>query len=186
MEDAAILELYWARNDAALEETRKKYGGLCAAVASNLLPNREDAEECVADTYLAAWNTIPPERPRLLRAYLAALTRNIALDRLKRLRAQKRGGGEAELIFEELSELLPGGDTPAAELERRELLRDIESFLDKQNSRARHIFLRRYYYADSVSAIARGLKMRENTVSAQLMRTRGRLREYLLERGYDI
>lgn len=186
MEDAEILQLYRARDARAIEETREKYGGLCLSVASNLLHVREDAEECVADTYLAAWNAIPPERPSILRAFLAKLTRNIALDKLKRLRAQKRGGGETELVFEELSELLPGGTAPGAELERRELLRDIESFLGAESPRARLIFLRRYFYADSVSAIARGLGMRENAVSAQLSRTRKRLRVFLKERGYQV
>lgn len=186
MDDAAIIDLYWARDSRAIGETGIKYGVYLTSIAMNLLGLPEDAEECVSDTYLAAWNAMPPERPGILRAFLGKITRNLALDRLKRLRAKKRGGGEPEAIFDELSEIIPGGDCPEAELDRKELLRDIEAFLRAEPPRARNIFLRRYWYADSVAAIALRYGLRENAVSAQLMRTRNKLRKYLTERGHVI
>ncbi len=186
MDDALIVDLYWARDDRAIDETRDKYGGYLDRIAMNLLNRREDAEECVSDTYLAAWNAMPPERPGILRAFLGRIARNISLDRLKRLRAQKRGGGETEAVFEELSELIPGGDTPDGELDRKELLRDIEDFLRAEPERSRNIFLRRYWYADPVKVIAKRYGLRSNAVSAQLLRTRTKLRDYLSGRGYAI
>lgn len=186
MEDEGIVGLYWARDSRAIEETRAKYGSFLRSVAMNLLGVPEDAEECESDTYLAAWERMPPERPAVLRAFLGKITRNISLDRLKRLRAQKRGGGAAEAVFEELTEILPDARTPEDEVWRRELLRDMEAFLRAQPERARLIFLRRYWYADTVKTIARRFGLRENAVSAQLLRTRGRLRDYLRERGYEL
>ncbi len=186
MDDAAIIDLYWARDSRAIDETGFKYGSYLTRVAMNLLGIPEDAEECVSDTYLAAWNAMPPERPGILRAFLGRITRNLALDRIKRLRAKKRGGGEAEIIFDELSEIIPGGDRPEAELDRKELLRDIEDFLRSEPERSRNMFLRRYWYADSVGAIASRYGVRENAVSAQLLRTRNKLRKYLTGRGYVI
>ena len=186
MEDTAIIDLYWARDSRAIGETGAKYGVYLTGIALNLLGLPEDAEECVSDTYLAAWNAMPPESPENLGAYLGRIARNLALDRLKRLRAKKRGGGEPRLIFDELAEVIPGGDRPEAALDRKELLRDIESFLRAEPERARNMFLRRYWYADSVAAIALRYGLRENAVSAQLMRTRNKLRRYLTERGYVI
>lgn len=186
MEDDGILELYWARDGRAVEETRAKYGAFLRSVAMNLLNAEEDAEECVSDTYLAAWNRIPPERPAVLRAFLGRIVRNISLDRLKHLRALKRGGGEADAIFDELAEILPDARTPETEVEKKELLRELESFLQTQPERTRGIFLRRYWYADSVKAVARRFGLGENAVSAQLARTRSKLRAYLTERGYFI
>ncbi len=186
MDDAAIVDLYWARDSRAIGETQTKYGPFLGAIAMNLLNVREDAEECVSDTYLAAWNAIPPERPGLLRAFLGRIVRNLSLDRLRRSRAKKRGGGTPDAIFEELEELLPDSRTPEGEVERRELLRDIEDFLRAQTERTRNIFLRRYWYADSVTAIASRYGLRENAVSAQLLRTRGKLRSFLEERGHTI
>lgn len=186
MEDPGIIELYWARDGRAIEETKAKFGAYLRTVAMNLLHVPEDAEECVSDAYLAAWNRMPPERPAVLRAFLGAIARNISLDRLKLLRARKRGGGEAEAVFEELAELLPDARTPEDEVWKNELLRDIEAFLRAQPERARNIFLRRYWYADSVKAIAKRYGLGENAVSARLSRTRDKLRDYLTERGYSV
>lgn len=184
MDDALIVELYWARDNRAIDETRTKYGGYLGKIAMNVTNQREDAEECVSDTYLAAWNAMPPERPNILRAFLGRIVRNISLDRVKRLHARKRGGGETEAVFEELSELIPGGTSPDGELDRKELLRTIEEFLRAEPERSRNIFLRRYWYAEPVNAIARRYGVRANAVSAQLLRTRTKLRDYLTERGY--
>lgn len=186
MEDAAIVELYWVRDQRAIGETEARYGAYLRRVALNLLEIPEDAEECVSDTYLAAWNAMPPERPRILRAFLGRITRNLALDRLKAARAEKRGGNSARVLFDELAEVLPGGDTPEGALDEKELLRDIEAFLRSEPERNRKLFLRRYWFADSVKAVAARYGMRENSVSAQLARTRGRLRKYLTERGYAL
>ena len=147
MNDAGIVDLYWQRSERAIPETENAYGPYCHTVAYNLLRNAEDAEESVNDTWLAAWNAMPPERPNSLKAFLGRITRNISVTRLRRSGSQKRGGGEASLAIDELSECLPGGSDPARTAEKRELLRSIDAFLSLLPERERVIFLGRYFYA---------------------------------------
>lgn len=185
MEDRGIIELYFNRDQRAVEETRAKYGGLCHSLALNLLGVAEDAEECVNDCYLAAWNRIPPERPRSLRAYLARLTRNLAVSRYRRNRASKRYTGmEAQL--EELAECLPSREDVEVELERRELGALISRWLDGLSERDRRLFIRRHFYGAAVEELARELSEKPNTVSQRLRRLRLELRDVLEREGVPI
>lgn len=183
MDDVALVGLYWDRDERAIPATAEKYGAYCAAIAQNILPDPQDAEECVSDAYLQAWNAIPPHRPAVLSAFLGKLTRNLALNRLRRNAAQKRGGGEAALVFEEVAELLSGSDTAEDAALRRELLSAIDEFLAALSARDRSLFVCRYWYFDSVKDIARRLHMTENLVSVRLHRLRQKLRLHLSERG---
>ena len=186
MEDSRIVALYWARDEEALAATAEKYGSYCRTVAENILGCGEDAEECVNETWLRAWNAMPPQRPARLSAFLGKLTRNIAFNRCRHDNARKRGGGQADLVLEELAEVVSGGDTVEREMDYRELLRAIDGFLGKLPAEKRAIFLRRYWYFDSVSAIAVALGRSENQVSVTLHRLRRKLRDELLERGFTL
>lgn len=181
MEDGAIIELYFARDQRAIEETGLKYGAYLTRVAVNVLDDREDAEECVNDTYLGAWRAMPPHRPQALRAFLGKLTRRISLNRLRERLAGKRGGGEALLALEELQDLIPAGSDPMEEAELRELTRALDSFLEGLPQPGRDIFLLRYWYFDSPKAIARLCGKSESAVKSSLHRTREKLRDYLKE-----
>lgn len=182
MEDMEIIELYWQRDERAVQESDTKYGRLCRSIALRLLESMEDSDECVSDTWLRAWNTIPPQRPEILRAFFAKITRNLALDRCRRASAQKRGGGELNAALEELSGCVSGGDLES-EMERRELVRVLNEFLHSLDERERDIFLRRYWLADSVAAIAKRSGMSANAVSLRLMRLRTKLKEHLEKEG---
>ena len=186
MEDGRIVELYWARDQGALSTTAEKYGAYCGTIAGNILGSAEDAEECVNDTWLRAWNAMPPERPRVLSACLGRITRNLSLSRLAKLRAEKRGGGQAEAAIDELGDLVSDRDTPEAALDRRELVRAIDGFLGTLPRNRRELFLRRYWYFDSIPALASRFGMTENNVSVTLSRLRHALRDYLTERGFAL
>ena len=140
MEDSAIIDLYWAREERALSETDAKYGGYCRSIAHNILKNREDSEECVSDTWLHTWNAIPPTRPGCLRAFLGRITRNLSFTRWEAARAQKRGGGQTELLLSELSDCLPGGERPEAQLDAQAVTLTIEGFLQSQTRENRHAY----------------------------------------------
>ena len=184
MEDREIVELYWQRKEEALAESQGKYGGLCRSVAQVVLGSPEDAEEAVSDALLRAWNSIPPNRPAYLDAYLAKLCRRAAIDRLRHDRAGKRWGGEAALALEELGDCVPGGGGAEAALEASELKRLLESFLRSQPEPARQAFLRRYWYVDPLPEIAAVLGCSESQVKALLFRTRKKLRSFLEKEGY--
>ena len=184
MEDREIVALYHARDEGAISETAAKYGAFCLRIALNLLGIREDADECVNDTWLAAWRRMPPELPASLRAFLGRITRNLSLDRLRR-RAARRGGG-AVLALEELSDCLPARETAESEFDRRELARALERFLDGPNERQRRLFLLRYWYLRPVKEAAAELGMRENAASAALFRLRRALRTFLEQEGVAI
>lgn len=186
MDDREIVDLYWKRNSNAINETASKYGGYCTSIARNILGNDEDAEECVNDTYLNTWNSIPPNRPSVLSAYLGKITRNLSFDRFRRRRADKRGGGEYELVLDELAECVSGAGSVEQEAERAELVLVINSFLDTLSKEKCSIFLCRYWYATPVSKIAASFGMSEGSVSVTLTRIRGKLKNYLKERGYDL
>ena len=188
MDDAQIVQLYWNRDERAISATAEKYGAYCAKIAKNIVGNEEDAEECVNDTYLNAWNAMPPHRPSALSAFLGKITRNIAFNKYKHNTAEKRGGGEIAAILDELAECIPGKSDYDAEqeLDRKELIRTVDSFLDSLPKNKRNIFMRRYWFSDSVSEIARQNGMKEGAVSAALSRLRLSLRNYLEERGYDL
>lgn len=186
MDDLAIVELYHRREERAIAETDKKYGGLCRSIALRLLGVREDAEECVNDTYLRAWEAIPPARPGAFRIWLGQITRNLSLDRWKSLRAEKRGGG-AELLLGELEDCLPAsGGGPERELEDQELAELLNVFLRGLSREGRAMFLRRYWYGESVAEVALALGCGEGKVKSFLFRSRKALREYLEKEGIAV
>ena len=186
MEDIEIVNLYWERNPNAIKETTSKYGRYCKSIAKNILGNNEDAEECVNDTYLNAWNSIPPHRPSVLSTYLGKITRNLSFDRFRNRNADKRGGGEIELVLDELAECVSGTESVEQEIEKNELVRTINSFLETLSQEKCSIFLCRYWYAIPISEIAKRFDMTEGNVSVTLNRIRSKLKIYLIERGYDL
>ena len=185
MEDTKIIDLYFARNETAITETDQKYGTYCRSIAWNILQNHEDSEECVSDTWLRAWNAMPPQRPRVLRQFLAKITRNLSLDRFRAGHAQKRGCGEVSLALEELKECVGTGD-PATDAERKLLEELIGQFLQQLSQRDRGVFLRRYFYMESRKDIAARYGMKETNVRLCLSRTRQRLREYLRKEDFPL
>lgn len=179
MEDGDIIELYMRRNEEAIVRTENKYGGLCRSVARRILEDIRDTEECVSDTWLRTWNAIPPDRPDSLRAYLARITRNLAVDRYNYNMAAKRSTALTD-AFEELEPwLAEGRGDPDAELDASELRRVLNGFLRRQNTEARVFFLRRYWYGESVKEIAEECRVTESKVKTSLFRTRERLRAEL-------
>lgn len=179
MDDARIIELYFSKNQRAIFETEKKYGKYCSYIAARIVGSEEEGRALVNEAYLKLWNSIPPARPRRLKAFIAKITRNIAINRLDYERAQKRSG-EA-LPIDEFFECLPAGQMP---IEDDVILKEaINSFLSKLDMRTRKIFLRRYFYSQSVKDIAKALSLSENHVSVILHRTREKFKEYLIERG---
>ena len=184
MEDAKIVQLYWDRDQSAIAQTAEKYGNYCTSIARNILGSREDAEECVNDTYMNAWNSIPPHHPHRLATFLGRITRNLSFNRYKRIHADKRGGGEVPAVLGELEECVSGENSVEQEVEYKELIKAIDAFLATLPSEQRKIFVCRYWYTDSVSTIAKRFGRRENTISMMLSRTRSKLQAYLVERGF--
>ena len=183
MEDQGIVALFFERSEQAIVETDKKYGGYCYSIAYNILSSREDSEESVNDTYLTAWNTIPPRKPNLLNAFLGKITRHISIDRWRKRSAQKRGGKEMILALDELNECV-GSQGLEAEISRRELTRSLNDFLAALPETERNVFLSRYWYLDSIEAITKITGFSRSKVTSMLHRTRGKLRKRLSEEGY--
>lgn len=186
MDDAALISLYFARDELAIEATEEKYGAYCHALACRILGNEADAEETLNDTWLHVWNAIPPEKPRHLRHYLAKLTRNLAFDRYRRQTAGKRGGKELCAALDELEGCLPSGETAESALDAKELQASIEGFLNSLSSREEEIFLRRYFYVEETQALADRFGMTEGNVLTLLSRTRKKLKKHLIKEGYFI
>ena len=184
MQDSEIVELYWQRNEAAIAHTSDKYNAYCQKIAQNILGCREDSEECVNDAYLAAWNSIPPQRPDSLATYLGRLTRNISINRYKSLHAARRGGGEFAVSLDELDDCI--ADTLTEQQESEELGRLISEFLYTKPLQVRQVFVRRYFYSDSLGDIADAFGMSLAKVKAMLHRTRASLREHLEQNGINI
>lgn len=184
MEDSRIVDLYWQRSEAAIYETQNKYGHYCLAIASSILPAPEDAEESVNDTYMAAWNAIPPHRPSVLSAFLGKLTRRISIDRWRKLRADKRGGSTVTVALEELSECIPSRSDPALEVEAKELAQTINHFLDSLSETERSVFIMRYFNLAQLRDIEKAYTMSSSKLKSMLHRTRGKLRAYLKKEGY--
>ena len=186
MQDQDIIKLYFARNEQAITESSNKYGYYCTSIALNILQNMQDAEECVNDTWLRAWNSIPPARPDHLQLYLGSITRHISLDRFRRQKAQKRGGSEIVLALDEISDVIASDidvPTQAAEQEFSEIF---NRFLWSLPERDCNVFLRRYYYLDAISLIAKRYGLSVANVQKILSRTRQKLREYLAKEGYAV
>lgn len=184
MEDSEIVALYWARDEKAIAETAAKYGAYCSSIAVHILGDASDAEECVNDAYFSAWNAIPPHKPRFLSTFLGKLVRNLAFNRYNIRHAQKRGGHETTVILDELAEIVSDKENVENSVDERELIRELETFLRGLPQEKRWLFLRRYWYSDSISDIAREIGKTENAVSVELNRIRKKLRDYLTKRGY--
>ena len=186
MDDNGIIQLYWDRNDQAIRATSEKYGHYCKTIAKNILNNEEDAEECVNDTYLNAWNSMPSHWPEQLVTFLGKITRNLSFNKYKHDHAEKRGGGEITLVLDELTDCVSDVDNVEQMFDRQELVITINSFVRSLSSEKRNIFVRRYWYADSISDIASDYGMLQGTVSKTLERTRKQLKAYLTERGFEV
>ncbi|MCM1055913.1 MAG: RNA polymerase sigma factor [Bacteroides sp.] len=183
MDDSRIVELYFKRSETAVEESRSKYGKYCNIIADNILRSAEDAEECVNDTWLRAWNSIPPAKPKKLAVFLGRITRNLAIDRYRKRTAEKRGGGETEMCLEELAECVGGEDRIIEGLPLRDLL---NRFLGELLPREREIFMLRYWYTFSVKEVAERMKLNEAAVKMSLYRSRCSLQVFLADEDYDI
>ncbi|MBR1456130.1 MAG: sigma-70 family RNA polymerase sigma factor [Oscillospiraceae bacterium] len=184
MEDQEIVELYWQRSDRAIAETAAKYGPYCRSIALRLLGSDEDTEECLDDVWLRAWNSMPDDRPDLLRVYLARLTRWQALTRLRGRTRQKRAANAYTAALDELAEILPGGTEPAAELEHKELTAALDRFLAALPETERTVFLARYWFGYGVAEIAAAHGFGQSKVKSMLLRTRRRLWEQLRKEEY--
>ena len=183
MDDAKIVELYWSRSEQAISETESKYGKYCRTISYNILADSSDAEECVNDTWLKAWESMPSNRPSRLAPYLGRLTRWLSLNRLRDQECLKRGGGELPLVLDELAETLDSGVNTEKELEIRELNQGIRRLLGKLEKAERDVFLSRYWYLASISEIAEKSGFTESKVKTMLHRTRKKLLKQLQEEG---
>ena len=181
--DAAIIALLQKRDEAALQEIRKAYGDFCFQTAYRILGSREDAEECVGDMLIDAWNSIPPHNPNSLCAYLTVLVRRSALDRLRHETSKKRGGMQFAAALDEIAEIIPSDERIESEVERREMLAAVTSFLRSLPEQQKQIFMLRYFTAAPVKEIAERFGLTQNTVKLSLMRTRKKLKEYLRKEG---
>ena len=186
MEDEAIVRLYWQRDEGAIRETRDKYGNYLGKIAWQILANREDCEESVSDTYLRAWDSMPPQKPSLLSAYLGGITRRLAIDLYRRKTRQKRGGSEYALSLSELEDCLSGGDATGEEVDLRLLAEAMERYLRGLSPDARTVFLGRYWFADPLREIAVCHGFTEGKVKSLLYRTRQGLRDYLEKEGFSV
>ena len=185
MDDAQIVSLFWKRDESAIEQTRQQYGPLCRRIAFNLVGDRQDAEECENDVYMAAWNAIPPARPQSLSAFLGRIARNVALNRFDHRSAAKRGGGEMPLLLSELQEVTASGSVEEM-LDSKETAELIQRFLSGESAENRRLFLRRYWYGDPLWALAKQFGCSETAVKTRLFRQRDRLRVYLQKEGVSV
>lgn len=186
MEDNDIIQMYWNRDDRAIGATSEKYGHYCKAIAKNILGSEEDAEECVNDTYLKAWDSMPVHWPERLAAYIGRITRNLSFNKYKHNRMEKRGGGETALVLDELTDCISDTDDVEQTVDRKELQMAINYFVRNLPEQKRNIFIRRYWYADPVFEIAKDYGMLQGSVSKMLERTRKQLKIYLIERGFEL
>ena len=186
MLDEKIIELYFERNEEAIEKSAEKYGAYCRRIAKNLLNNEEDSEECLNSALLILWNSIPPQKPKNLKLFFAKIARNIALEKLRRKNAKKRGGGETEEIFEELSELIPSDNDTEETVVAGELKEIINSFVKNLPEKESKIFIRRYFFFETPKEIGKRFGFSQNRVSVILHRTRKKLKDYLEKEGYSL
>ena len=184
MDDLSIIELYFARDEQAIKETDAKYGRLCHSIAYNILNNNEDSEECVNDTYIGVWNTIPPTRPNNFMAFICRITRNLSLKRIEAVARQKRS--QATIVsLDELSEVLPD-ERIAVGTTDEDIGKAISDFLRNEKEDVRNVFIRKYYFFDSVGDIAKRYDFTEDKVKSMLYHTRKKLKDYLIKEGVEI
>lgn len=184
MNDEKIIELFWQRDEQAIRESMAAYGAYCQTVAAGILSDPADIEEAVADTWLAAWDSIPPQHPKYLRLFLGRITRNLAIGMWRKNNARSRGGGQVALALEELGECVCPEDSPEAVLNARELERTVTAFLKTQSTVRRQVFLRRYFYLEDIPTISHRYGLKESNVRMILSRTRQKLKKYLMQEGY--
>lgn len=184
MEDYKIVDLYWERSERAIVETGNKYGRMLTAISISLVPTREDAEECLNDTYMVAWNSMPDQRPIYLGAFLSKIIRRLSIDRYRSSHSQKRGG--TDVFVEELTECIPSNDDVVSSYDNKLLEGALNRFILSLDEEKRHIFVRRYYYSDSIEAIADEMRMGEGKIKTALFRVRKALRKYLEEEGISL
>lgn len=186
MQDSQIIELYYARDEQAIVRSSEKYGVYCTNIAQNILQNLQDSEECVNDTWLGAWNSIPPAKPSVLKTYLGKITRNLAINKWRSNHSKKRGVGEVTLALDELAQVTTGGYDVSESLREQEFLRIFNLFLRSLPARERNIFIRRYYFADSIPDIATWFGISQSNVFKILSRTRTKLKQYLDKEWYAV
>lgn len=186
MDDQMIIDLYFERDERALSACEERFGGYCEAIARNILGNDEDAKEIFNDVLLHSWNSIPPERPESLKAYLGTLARNLSLDRYRCMTSEKRGGCEVSLCLEEVQEVLADTVSLESELERREFTEFLNGFLRSLPERECNIFMRRYFYCDSTARIAARFALKESNILVILSRIRKKLKKELQKGGYTL
>lgn len=185
MNDKSIVDLYFNRDEEAITQTDQKYGRYCYCIAYNILSNKEDAEESVSDTYMAAWRAIPLHRPPVLSTFLGKITRHISIDRWRERSAYKRGVGEVPLALEELEYCVAGMQNVELDYERKEIIRAYVKFLDTLPTTERRVFLCRYWYVESIATIADNFGFSQSKVKTMLHRTRAKLRKQLAQEGYE-
>ena len=184
MNDLEIIALYFERDETAIKETDAKYGKLCHSIAQNILNNKQDSEECVNDTYIGVWNAIPPTRPNSLMAFVCRITRNLSLKRLEAMTRQKRSAATI-VSLEELAEVMPD-EKIASGVSDGDIARAISEFLRNENEDVRNVFMRKYYFFDSIGDIAERFGFTESKVKSMLFHTRNKLRDYLIKEGVEI
>lgn len=184
MKDSEIIELYWNKDSGAIPASMEQYGAYCFSVANGILDDAQDSEECVNDTWLRAWNAIPPTRPNVLKVFLAKITRHLSFDRYRARKTLKRGGGEMMLVLEELAECIADEADVEGQVNAKELGQVINQFVASLPEREQNLFVRRYFFSEPVRAIADRYDMSDNAVNVTLSRTRRRLRFHLSKEGY--
>jgi len=183
MDDCKIVDLYWARSESAIAETSSKYSKYCTYISYNILRNKEDADECVNDTYLCAWKAMPPQRPSLLSTFLGKITRNLSLNKYKHYTAEKRGAGQIEIALSELENCIPSNTNIEQTTDEILLVEVINNFVSALPKESRIVFVRRYWYLSEIKEIAEQYGMSESKVKSILFRTRNRLKLYLEKEG---
>ncbi len=183
MDDSMIVNLYWQRNESAIAETAKKYGKYCFAIAYGVLGNENDAEESVNDTYLDAWNAMPPHRPSVLSTFLGKIARRISIDRWRKRTAEKRGSGQMESVLDELSDCVAAVDNVVQTVEQQLVAERINAFVQSLPDAEQRVFLCRYFYMDSVEDIAKRFGFSQSKIKSMMQRTRKKLRAFLEKEG---
>lgn len=186
MEDQKIVDLYWERSEIAISETANKYGKYCHYIAHNILHNNEDSAECVNDTYMRAWNSMPQHRPSMLKTFLGKITRNLALNRYKTLTAEKRNLGQVPIVLEELHDCIPCMDNTESIVDDIVLAEIFNQFLFSMSTEQRIFFMRRYWYLSPIKEIASNYGIGESKVKMSLLRSRKELKRLLEKEGISL
>ena len=186
MQDHDIIELYFARDERAIRESSEKYGSYCLSIAQNILRNLQDAEECVNDTWLRAWNAIPPARPDRLQQFLGSITRHVSLDRYRRNNRKSNIGSDVSVALDEIQEMLASDVNVVTQAEEREMVAAIDRFLWSLSERECNLFIRRYYHLDAIKDISKRYGLSVANVKKILSRTRTKMREFLEKEGYTL